>query len=219
MNKNEYLNILAQRLSVLPSEEYNNTMQYYTEYFEDAGMENENAVIEELGDVNQLAERILKENGYTPNMYTTYQQPMYQQAATTYQQPTYQQTTTTYQQPPYQQPVFQKPVYRQDITEKQQMPAGLKIFLTIVTIPLWIVFIALIFSFGVTSVVMFSSSLFVIIAGIGVIATHVGTGFAYIGAGFILIAVGLGFLMASKGISAGMKSTFNAIFKRNIVKS
>lgn len=220
MNKNEYLNMLSQRLSVLPAEEYSNTMQYYTEYFEDAGVENENAVIEELGDVNQLAERILKENGYTPDMNAAYQQsacqqPTYPQSA--YQQPVYQQPS--YQQSTYQQPIYQQPVYRQDVLQKPQIPTGIKVLLAIVTFPLWVVFISLIFSFGVVSVVCFACSIFVIIAGVSVMATYVGTGFACIGAGFILIAVGIGFLIASKGISMGMKCSFNAIFKRNAVNS
>ena len=65
MNKSEYLNILSARLKVLQKDEYDNIMEYYTEYFEDAGVEKEFEVIDELGDPNLLADKILRENGFS----------------------------------------------------------------------------------------------------------------------------------------------------------
>ena len=108
----------------------------------------------------------------------------------------------------------QAPVYNQSYEEPQsKRSTGMTVFLAIVTIPLWIVFVALVFSFGVAAVSVLASSLFTIIAGMCVIFTYFGTGMAFIGSGFILIAVGMGLLMACKGISQGMKSSFRAIFK------
>ncbi len=195
MNKNEYLGILSQRLSVLPIDEYNNIMEYYSEYFEEAGADNEANVMAELGDVNQLADRILKENGQ-------YGGPVYNQA---YSQP-YNQPQGQMYNPPYGQP-YQVP--------KSGLSTGMKVFLAIVTIPLWIVFVALIFSFGVASVSILASSLLTIIAGLAVMGAYFGTGMAFVGSGFIMIAVGMGLLMACKGISHGMKCSYRAIFKRS----
>ncbi len=62
MRKDEYLSVLADRLKVLTIEEYNDTMEYYKEYFEEAGEDKESEVIKELGDVEELAKKIIKEN-------------------------------------------------------------------------------------------------------------------------------------------------------------
>lgn len=212
MNRNEYLNILSQRLSVLPVDEYNNTMQYYTEYFEEAGLENEANVIAELGDVHQLAERILQENGQPPQGQKSNQMYIGQQSNEMYmgQQPN--QMYMGQQVPVYNQPYIGN--YNQSYEEPQsKRSTGMTVFLAIATIPLWIVFVALVFSFGVAAVSVLASSLFTIIAGMCVIFTYFGTGMAFIGSGFIMIAVGMGLLMACKGISQGMKSSFRAIFK------
>lgn len=59
---NNYLEELSRLIKKqLPSDEYNDVMQYYTEYFEDAGIEKEADVIKELGSPEDLAARILEE--------------------------------------------------------------------------------------------------------------------------------------------------------------
>lgn len=59
---NSYLNELSRLLanSISP-EEFNNVMQYYTEYFADAGIENQEEVIKELGTPEELANKIIEE--------------------------------------------------------------------------------------------------------------------------------------------------------------
>lgn len=49
MNKEEYLTRLQYCISQLPPVEAQNTMQYYREYFDDAGEENFASVMAELG--------------------------------------------------------------------------------------------------------------------------------------------------------------------------
>lgn len=50
MNRFEYLGALNNCIQhELPADEYNNVMQYYSEYFADAGIEKEQEVIQELG--------------------------------------------------------------------------------------------------------------------------------------------------------------------------
>ncbi len=49
MNRNEYMQRLKDRLRRLPKEDYNKALSYFTEYFEEAGQENESQAIEDLG--------------------------------------------------------------------------------------------------------------------------------------------------------------------------
>ena len=46
LTKEEYLAQLKKYLKRLPKEDYNNAMDYFTEYFEDAGPEGEAALIQ-----------------------------------------------------------------------------------------------------------------------------------------------------------------------------
>lgn len=201
MNRNEYLSILSQRLSMLPADEYNNIMEYYTEYFEDAGAENEENVIAELGDVHALADKILSENGQT------YSQPYTQP----YTQPYNQSYNQLYNQ---QQPVYSgyagQPLENQ--TQVKGLSTGMKVLVGILMIPVWIVMGALIFSFGVASVSLFASSVAIVVAGCAVLGTSAATGIAFVGAGFIVFAVGMGMMMATAGVSQGLKAICRAIF-------
>ena len=62
MNRFEYLGALNNCIQhELPADEYNNVMQYYSEYFADAGIEKEQEVIQELGAPSELARRIIAE--------------------------------------------------------------------------------------------------------------------------------------------------------------
>lgn len=59
MGKNEYLRTLARELRKLPKEEFDTAMDYYTEYFEDAGPEKEQEIIQELGTPREVAYQII----------------------------------------------------------------------------------------------------------------------------------------------------------------
>lgn len=61
MNAYEYLQALREALSVLPDDEIASAIRYYEDYFLDAGDENANQVIEELGPPEQVAQAILNE--------------------------------------------------------------------------------------------------------------------------------------------------------------
>lgn len=65
MNKEQYLQKLKESLGRLPAKDAGEIMQYYTEYFEDAGPEQENAVIRELGDPSVLAAQAIEALGQT----------------------------------------------------------------------------------------------------------------------------------------------------------
>lgn len=61
MNKHEYLTALNKELKKLPAEERKNAIQYYMEYFDDAGVENEQRVITELGYPKEVANTLLSD--------------------------------------------------------------------------------------------------------------------------------------------------------------
>lgn len=58
MTKDDYLRALRANIKNVPVEEVNNIIQYYSEYFDEAGPENTAKVIEELGSPKQLATRV-----------------------------------------------------------------------------------------------------------------------------------------------------------------
>lgn len=58
MNRKEYLERLEQLLLVLPYEEREEALQYYNDYFDDAGEEKEEKVIQKLGSPEEVAAKI-----------------------------------------------------------------------------------------------------------------------------------------------------------------
>lgn len=59
MTRTEYLSKLDNYLHRLPQEDYQEAMDYFTEYFDEAGPENEARVIQELGSPQEAAQAIL----------------------------------------------------------------------------------------------------------------------------------------------------------------
>ena len=60
MTREEYLRQLQHYLKRLPKEDYDSAMEYFTEYFEEAGPEGEQAVIAELGTPKLAASELLR---------------------------------------------------------------------------------------------------------------------------------------------------------------
>ena len=63
MKKYEYLSELEKRLSALPEAERRDALNYYEEYFDAAGTENEDATAAEMGDPAEAARKILESEG------------------------------------------------------------------------------------------------------------------------------------------------------------
>jgi len=61
MNRHEFLAQLKNKLNSLPAEEIANALAYYDEYFNEAGPENEQGVIAELGSPSEVASKIIGE--------------------------------------------------------------------------------------------------------------------------------------------------------------
>ena len=66
MDKQTFLRRLEEGLRQLPPEEREDILAYHREYFQDAGPEQEAKVIQELGDPDLLARRLLSEYGDQP---------------------------------------------------------------------------------------------------------------------------------------------------------
>ncbi len=58
MNRKEFMERLAKLLWNISDSEREEALQYYNDYFDDAGIENESRVIEELGSPEQVAQKI-----------------------------------------------------------------------------------------------------------------------------------------------------------------
>lgn len=59
MNRAEYMKILSHELRRLPREDYYKAIEYYNEYFDEAGPENEQQAISDLGAPEDAAKEIL----------------------------------------------------------------------------------------------------------------------------------------------------------------
>lgn len=59
MTRNDYLRELKRYLKKLPADDYQEAMDYFTEYFDEAGPENETQVIQDLGSPKEAANDIL----------------------------------------------------------------------------------------------------------------------------------------------------------------
>ena len=61
MNRNDFMKQLESLLQNIPSTEREEALQYYNDYFDDAGAENEKEVIEALGNPARVAENIKRD--------------------------------------------------------------------------------------------------------------------------------------------------------------
>ena len=70
MTKKEYMKKLAYQLRRLPKEDFDKAMYYFEEYFEDAGIENEQKAIDDLGAPEEAASALIldlaQENAVKP---------------------------------------------------------------------------------------------------------------------------------------------------------
>ena len=61
MNRDEYMQCLKYRLRRLPKEDYDKAVSYFTEYFEEAGSENEAQAIHDLGSPELAADQLIRD--------------------------------------------------------------------------------------------------------------------------------------------------------------
>jgi len=59
MNRNDFINELKRRLRKLPYDEIKEAVDYYEQYFDDAGEENEQTALADLGSPSEVASQII----------------------------------------------------------------------------------------------------------------------------------------------------------------
>ena len=77
MNRIEYMTKLASLLQDIPEVERRDAMKYYNDYFDDAGEENEEQVISELGNPAKVAATIKADLGSQAGDYAEYSENGY----------------------------------------------------------------------------------------------------------------------------------------------
>lgn len=188
MNRQEFLRQLESLLYAIPANERADALAYYNDYFDEAGIENEQSVIQELGSPQKVAQSIIED----------FRSSGYEQ--------TYENTNGQYSQNTYQ---------NYHHTEKKKLKTWqivLLIVLAIIGSPIWIglatglfgVVIGIIASVFATIVSLFASGLGlmfggIIVAGVGVLGVMVRPleGVTSMGVGLILTAIGILLLLLS----------------------
>lgn len=242
MNKETYLQELRKALKVLPQTDRDEAIEFYEEYFDDAGIENEAKVIEELGDPKVLGKKILidvVDRQYAP-AEEVQEDPMMAASQQNYQQipqETPQKNgAVPGSQQGYGQQGFQQGAPMPDVQNKKEPSSGLtalKIVLAaLFAIPLSPVIFALLIVVCVLIFVIFVTFGSLVLAGIGVMiggfvtaiagiiaffVSPVG-GMIVLGSGLACFGVGLfmviGFVALMRLVAKALASLFGGIVHR-----
>ncbi|MBQ7955931.1 MAG: DUF1700 domain-containing protein [Lachnospiraceae bacterium] len=206
MNKDEFMRELDRLLQNIPESERNEALSYYEEYFDDAGAENEQQVIEELGYPGKIADNI-KESlrghmGYQ-NMGNGYQNTGYQHIGT-------------------------QNVYTGAAAQKknEDLPTWAIVLIVIgcilaspiilsaagtilgAVVSLIAGIIGLIIGFGVTGVALLVAAVACLIVGIPILFTNGFAGMLLTGMGLIFGAIGLSFILGTVWLCGWALPTF-----------
>lgn len=211
MSKEIFLRDLSRFLSDIPQEEREQALKYYEDYFEDAGPENEQQVIKELGSPIDIAKQIKsvnhenieygqgtdfhKSSSY-PDLYSQEKSQNSGNAGENYSQNVYSQKTAQYQQ------TAQKKSWTQEPGK-----VALVVILAVLAIPVGIPLISAAFGLIIgLAAVIFALFVTVFVLGIGLAVTGIACIIAafgllpiYSAASSILIA-GIGLVLLTIGI-------------------
>ncbi len=222
MNRIEFMTELAALLQDVPVEERRDAMKYYNDYFDDAGEENEQQVVEELGSPAKVAATIKADLGGSPKEYGEFTETGYTDtrfehkdtpAGREAKEKEYQYGSGDYQKGYGN---YQGHNYGDDAQTPPRTNNVLKVFLIIllvivglpIILPVSIAIIAVIFAAGVTLLAVFASLVIasvvvafagvcVFIAGLVSLVPELAVGFALIGTGIILTVCGVVATVAS----------------------
>lgn len=189
MNRTEFMRELESLLQGISETDREKALQYYNEYFNDAGPENEQNVIEALGNPARVAESIRRENGAGSTALITCP------ADTQTEDGTGEQRKAA------------------SAEKKEGMSTGLIVLIVVLCVlaspiilgvasagigvaaGLIATWLGLIIGFGVTAVAMILVLIALVVTGIIALFSHPFVGMALIGAGLICGGVGLLLLM------------------------
>ena len=198
MSRWEFMRRLEELLSDISPSEREEALQYYNDYFNDAGKENEKEVMEALGTPEQVAE-IVKE-GLSENA-----------GAAQFTENGFQRTQTV------QNEIVKSEAAKNTVPESSKQKKGMPTW-AIVLIVIGCIFLSpfiltLVFSaaaallgvicaiigviagFGLAALVLFTVAIALIIAGFGCMLPHPVSGIGLIGGGLICAAIGILFML------------------------
>lgn len=193
MNRIEFMQQLEMLLADISEAERADAIKYYNDYFDDAGIENEAGVIEQLGSPEQVAQNIKADAFGTENVNQTYSSqdaPNMNHTYTSQDAPNMNHTYTN-QQP--------------QNNDRDGATLALVVVLIIVTFPLWMslagALIGLAFGLTVGGGGIMVGGIAVIGAAIAKTAIFPMGGIFLFGLSFLLLALGLVFIVG--GLSIG----------------
>lgn len=204
MNKEEFLTRLEDMLQDIAISEREEVLQYYRDYFEDAGNENEQSVIQALGDPAAIAANIkrdLQGDETVRGKFSAHAVVEYGSPTTGDSNPYYDNLKTNTD--------WNRGDTEQSVREKKEMPGWAIVLLVILLVfaspvllglmgalfGVMVSWFAIIFSFGVTAFVLFAVLFVLMIVGIICVATDPLVGMAVIGGGLICGGIAMLFLM------------------------
>ncbi len=205
MNRQEFFRRLEYLLRGIPENERMDALSYYNDYFDDAGVENEQQVIQELGSPEAVAQMILEDyNRGQQSRYGDYSSPEMeyernnQQGQSAYKSQSYQKENKNEQKREKSTGLIGK------IKNMSKSSKILLIILIVITFPIWIGVVAGLFGGAVGLL----GGLFGVVVGLG------GAGIGIFVAGLACLAVGIFRLVASpvEGVvTIGIGALFTAI--------
>ena len=191
MNRSEFFKKLEQGLTRVSKEERDAALDYYNEYFDDAGLENEQAVIEELGSPAQIAARI-KADSAVKKLEADNKPSMKKGISAVWLVIL---------------AIFAAPI---------ALP--LAIGAAALAIGLLAALIGVVIALVVSVAAFFIGGVVVVISGIAVIATSVPTAIFSIGVGLLILGIsillGILVVLAARGIFGGIAKGMNKQLKR-----
>lgn len=220
MNRVDFMKQLESLLQNISPSEREEALQYYNEYFNDAGPENEQAVIEALGNPAKVAENIKRDINGSGYGDSGYQRPQ-NRAVVQYQQAGEQQTKY---EPPKNDSlpgwaivlivigcIFISPV-----------AFGLACGVLGTLAGIIITWFALIFGFGVTAILLFVVLIVMLVTGVLCLWADPLVGVALLGGSLVCGGLGILFLMLTVAMAGivtpavfkGINKLFNELCKR-----
>lgn len=194
MNRNDFMNQLARLLVDIPENERSEALEFYYNYFEDAGPENEQAIIKELGSPQKVAAMIKEGLESGSGEYGEYTENGYQDVR--------------------ERKFSQVPQYSSPTSNKNGKILIIVILLVlfssavtgavggILEAVLTIVFLPFLLAVGIGGSILGLSigGIVILAVGVGVCFTSAGAGIACIGIGLILLAFAVLLLAAEVGL-------------------
>ena len=204
MSKNEFLDQLSILLSDVSPEEKEEVLAYYREYIEDAGFENEETILEELGTPESVAAEIKSGMLNKNNQDINYSSNIVKDSPELYNSTQHKQSEQGYR---YGNPAPQSSNF---MSKHNPILIALAIIGIILLSPVWLgllsglfgivvglftTIIGLLFGFALIGIVCFIAGIIIFVIGISLIIQNPIAAIACVAAGLIVTALGILFLL------------------------